>query len=266
MSIPTLASEYSDTAALATRIETHEKYSEHPGDIIRAVIDALGLRGSEDLADIGCGDARFLARLSGSGHSGCLVGVDNSPTMVAVAEGVAGVKGVLADATLMPFGDNKFDVVTARHMLYHLIDPVAALSEFRRITAPSGSVAVTVNHANACGRTHGLVADHARRHGIRPPVGMINAVVNSDTIADMMTGVFGNVALTRHDDALLFTEPASLLRFAASLFSFYGIPTDQPVRAAIRADLSAAIDEWFASNDGDGWRDPKGYSVAVSVA
>ncbi|WP_369797526.1 trans-aconitate 2-methyltransferase [Nocardia sp. CNY236] len=59
---------------------------------------ALALTGSEDLADIGCGDGRFLAQLAEQGHHGRLVGLDNSTAMVAAADTVPGIEGVLGDA------------------------------------------------------------------------------------------------------------------------------------------------------------------------
>ncbi|WP_024800129.1 class I SAM-dependent methyltransferase [Nocardia sp. BMG51109] len=264
MSTPSLSSEYSDSTALATRIETHENYSEYPDNVVAAVINALGLEGSEDVADIGCGDARFLARLASTGHGGRLVGVDNSPAMVAAANRVGRVTGVLADAVRTPFSDSEFDAVTVRHMLYHLDDPMAALEEFRRIAKPWGQVVVTVNHSTTCRRTHELVAEHAERRGITAPAGMINGAVNSGTISDMMAGVFGNVHLDYQDNALVFPEPEPLIRFAESLFSFCGVGADHPERGAILADLTSDVEEWFATHPGGAWRDPKGYVVAVS--
>ncbi|WP_178127713.1 methyltransferase [Nocardia cyriacigeorgica] len=61
-------------------------------------MEALGLAGTEDLADIGCGDARFLARLNDAGHTGRLVGVDTSPAMAAAANAISGVTAVTAEA------------------------------------------------------------------------------------------------------------------------------------------------------------------------
>ncbi|MGQ4600374.1 methyltransferase domain-containing protein [Nocardia sp. R6R-6] len=264
MSAPSLDSEYSDTTALATRIDTHARYSQHPDDPISAVLDALRLTGTEDLADIGCGDARFLMRVADSDHHGRLVGVDNAPAMVAAAAQVPGAAAVLADATRIPFPDNTFDIATARHMLYHLAAPLDALQEWRRITKPSGRVVVTVNHANTCHRTHQLVVEHARRHGITEPAGLMNPDVHSGTIADMMSTVFPRHTVVTCDNTLVFNESAPVLRFAESLFSFCGIAADTPERPQILADLSDTLDTWFDAHPGQQWRDPKGYSIIVA--
>ncbi|MGK8465520.1 class I SAM-dependent methyltransferase [Nocardia cyriacigeorgica] len=115
---PSLTSEYATTTPLQVRIDTHARHSEHPDHPVGTVLAALALTGSEDLADIGCGDGRFLARLAEHRHRGRLVGLDNSTAMVSAADAIPGVEGVLGGAEALPFADDEFDVVTARHMLY----------------------------------------------------------------------------------------------------------------------------------------------------
>ncbi|MEU2035646.1 class I SAM-dependent methyltransferase [Nocardia amamiensis] len=265
MTTPSLATEYADPIPLQVRIATHRKYSERPDDPIAAVLDALRLTGTEDIADIGCGDARFLAQLHAAGHTGRLIGVDTSSAMVAAAAAIPDVSGVLGDARALPFGDAGLDVCTARHMLHHVQDPAAALAEFRRITRPGGTVAIVVNHARSCHRTHELVSAHARNHGLPPTTGMINHTVNSDTVPAMMQDVFGSVRIETCDSALIFDQPGPLVAFAEALFSFCGIAPSEPSRAEILADVTADIERWFDAHPGERWRDPKGYTVATAT-
>jgi len=262
---PTLETEYATLTPLQVRIDTHQRYSEHPDDPDTAVLNALALTGTEVLADIGCGTARFLARLATGGHSGQLIGVDQSPAMVAAARAVNGVHAIQADASRLGFDDGELDVLTARHMLYHLPEPIAALAEFRRVTRPGGTVAVVVNHARTCWRTHDLVASHARNHGIAPVTDLINDNVTSDTLPDMMHDTFGTATVQSYDNALLFREPGPLIAFAEALFVFCGITADHPARSDILAELIADIERWFADHPGQAWRDPKGYTVATSI-
>ncbi|WP_406238332.1 class I SAM-dependent methyltransferase [Nocardia sp. NBC_01009] len=263
-STPSLNSEYFSTTPLQVRIDTHARYSEHPDDPAAAVLEVLDLAGTESLADIGCGDARFLAHLAERGHSGRLVNVDNSAAMVAAATAIPGVDGVLGEATALPLADREFDRTTARHMLYHVPDPVAALREFRRITRPGGRVVVTVNHARTCTRTGELVVSHAQAYGLEPVAELANSV-NSDTLPEMMAEVFTTVSIARFDNALVFDTAPPLIRLAHAMASFCGVGTDSPHRDAILADVATDIHRWFASNPGQVWRDPKGYIVATGI-
>lgn len=265
VTMPSLDVEYDDATSLQVRIATHLNHSERLDDPGDAVLAALGLAGTEDLADIGCGDARFLADLHATGHAGRLVGVDASPTMVAAAAAIPGVTAIRGDAQRLPFRDGEFDICTARHMLYHVPDPLTALSEVRRITRPGGSVAVVVNHARTCDRTRQLVEVHARNYGLTPPDGMINHAVTSDTLPDMMQDVFGNATIETHDNALVFGDPQPLIAFAEALFNFCGIAPDTPTRARILTDLTTEIEHWFTTHPGQQWRDPKGYTIAIAT-
>ena len=49
------------------------------------------------------------------------------------------------DAAALPFSDAAFDVVTARHMLYHVPDVAAVLAEFRRVLKPGGRFLAVTN-------------------------------------------------------------------------------------------------------------------------
>ncbi|MEV6138290.1 class I SAM-dependent methyltransferase [Nocardia sp. NPDC051990] len=257
-----LDAEYADPTPLKVRIDTHEHYSERPDDPIADVLTALELTGTEDLADIGCGDARFLAHLAGGGHQGALVGIDTSPAMVAAANAVPRVRGVFGSADRIPFDDNSFDVLTARHMLYHLPNPVAALREFRRTTKPGGRVAVVVNHPGTHPHTTELVAAHAATYGLD----VADAVtVDSDTLPALMSEVFGEVRIQRSDNALVFDTPDPLVRFAEALFTFYGVTPNHPRRQVILNDLREDVEDWFTHHPGRTWRDPKGYIVATAV-
>lgn len=261
---PSLTSEYATTNPLQVRIDTHARHSEHHDDPIATVLTALALTGTEDLADIGCGDGRFLAHLAEHGHRGRLVGLDNSTAMVIAADALPGVDAVVGDAEALPFADDEFDAVTARHMLYHLPDPNQALRELRRIIHPGGRVAVSVNHPATCARIRQLIIDCAAEYGLAAAAGMVNDV-NSQTLPTMMTTVFGDVRIHQCDNALTFDAPEPLIRFAEALFSFCGVDAAGPHRAAILDAVTGGIRDWFSSHPGQFWRDPKGYIVATAT-
>ncbi|MGO1949271.1 MAG: class I SAM-dependent methyltransferase [Mycobacteriaceae bacterium] len=102
--------------------------------------------------DVGCGPGSITvdiaARIAGLGGAASQVtGVENTEAPLDAARGLAGQRGVDArfmtgDAHALPFAGSSFDIVLAHQVLQHLPDPVAALREFSRVTAPGGLVAV----------------------------------------------------------------------------------------------------------------------------
>ena len=144
-----LSSQYGTDENLRIRIETHRLYTVGP-PLEPAIDAALGLTGGESLLDIGTGPGDFPIRLRNSGHYGKLIGIDQSPGMVAKAKSAnTNITFLQADAQSLPFPDQTFEVVTARHMLYHVPDIPGALAEARRVLKPGGRfLSVTNIHNN----------------------------------------------------------------------------------------------------------------------
>lgn len=73
-----------------------------------------------------------------------VVGVDLSAEIIALARTLnSGVPFRVADALDLPFEDAAFDVVVAGFLVPHLADHARALTEFCRILAPGGVVALS---------------------------------------------------------------------------------------------------------------------------
>jgi SAM-dependent methyltransferase len=129
-------------------------------DLPGLVFDRAALRGDETVADVGCGNGRYLAALSGRGHRGLVVGVDLSVGMLRTAG--AGVL-VAGDAAALPLRSGSVDVALAMHMLYHVPDPATAVRELRRATRPGGRVLVVLNGADHLRELHALLARPGER-------------------------------------------------------------------------------------------------------
>lgn len=102
--------------------------------------EAYGATGRYRVLDVGCGTKPYEPLFSA--HAASYVGVDR------VDNPRAELKGPVED---IPVDDSSFDVVLCNQVLEHCDDPVKAVSELRRVTAPGGRVLVT---------THGVMPYH----------------------------------------------------------------------------------------------------------
>ena len=253
-------SEYLELGPLQTRIDTHRRYSERPEDVEQAVLDALGLGPDDALLDVGCGTGSFLAGLRRRGHRGRLVGLDTSPAAIEALHTNAAVEAVQADAVALPFADREFAVVTARHMLYHVSDPAAAVREAHRVLIARGWFAATVNHHDALPRLDSLLRAVVARHGIAARAGR---PLHAETLPALIAPVFGEVRSIEHRNALVYPTAEAFADYAIAMLSFYGVGQRHPGRAAVVADVVDEAHRRFAACDGP-LRDPKGFSVAVA--
>lgn len=106
------------------------------------------LRPGQTLLDVGCGPGTITADLAELvGPTGRVVAVDSSAEVLEQAAAHVAGRGLdnvvfeVADVHDLRFADGEFDVVHAHQVLQHVADPVAALREMRRVTAPGGTVA-----------------------------------------------------------------------------------------------------------------------------
>ncbi len=97
--------------------------------------------------DVGCGPGTITAGLAARAGAGWVVGIDAAGGVLTLArqeadrQGQSNVGFGIGDAYHLAFGDGTFDVVHAHQVLQHLSDPVAALTEMRRVCRAGGVVA-----------------------------------------------------------------------------------------------------------------------------
>jgi ubiquinone/menaquinone biosynthesis C-methylase UbiE len=106
------------------------------------------LRPGLELLDVGCGPGTITLDLAARVAPGRAVGVDREQNIVEEAERLRADRGVenasfyVGDVYGLEMPDASFDVVHAHQVLQHLKDPVAALTEMRRVLRPEGLLAV----------------------------------------------------------------------------------------------------------------------------
>lgn len=94
-----------------------------------------------DVLDAGCGTGSLSLLLAAAGHR--VTGVDVAPRMIGQARAklaAAGLPGsfLVGDAAAPPTGDDRFDMVLCRHLVWTLPDPEAALRAWVARLRPSG--------------------------------------------------------------------------------------------------------------------------------
>ncbi len=92
------------------------------------------------LLDVACGGGLLAPRLNGAGYAH--VGVDLSPSAVAVARGHGLRHVVRGDALALPFADETADVVAAGEILEHVADLATIVRECCRVLRPGGTLVI----------------------------------------------------------------------------------------------------------------------------
>jgi len=133
------------------------------------VLDLARIRPSDRVLDVGCGTGtQAIAAWRRSQPGGSVVGVDISQRMLAAARRKAGWAGVdialgPADAAVLPFDEDRFDVVTVTTVLHMLPEgrrPLC-LGEASRVLRPGGRLLV-IDYAGDPERRRHLSARHGR--------------------------------------------------------------------------------------------------------
>jgi SAM-dependent methyltransferase len=205
--------QYADSSRLAAR-QLLWSFGSGPS-LYEIVLDRAALRGTEVIADIGCGNGRYLSELRRRGHRGTVLGLDLFEAM-ARAAGTHGATAV-ADAQALPLADDSVDIAMSLHMLYHVPDIAAAINELRRVVRAGGQAIVATN-----GEGHTVEAKEILGQAATAVAG-IAVDPNWDTrrfdtrIAErMLAAVFAEVEVIALGGRFPVPDPAILSAYLAS--------------------------------------------------
>lgn len=98
------------------------------------------------IADLGCGDARTVGdRLKDSGAAYTGVDVSQSAVSAAVSRGLD--VRLIEDISATGLASGSFDAVFVIEVIEHLLDPLSAVREARRLLRPGGHLLITCPNA-----------------------------------------------------------------------------------------------------------------------
>ncbi|MDG4781625.1 methyltransferase domain-containing protein [Micromonospora sp. WMMD961] len=109
-----------------------------------SLLDAANVGAGLRVLDAGTGPGTVAMLACARGAT--VVAVDPEPTMVEMARSrVPSAEEVrLAALPSLPFASGHFDAAVANFVINHVGDPLAAISELRRVVRPAGRIAVTI--------------------------------------------------------------------------------------------------------------------------
>jgi SAM-dependent methyltransferase len=137
---------YATDRALAIRQRTHEQYSVPQINFAEWVLSRTEWHGDECVLDIGTGSGSYFDAIRERIPNGRLIAGDLSFGMVRKARQKHRLDEILnTDVQALPFPRRTFDLVLANHMLYHVPDLNAALSEIHRVLKPTGTLVAATN-------------------------------------------------------------------------------------------------------------------------
>lgn len=216
-----VVSQYKDASKLNTRIDLHTLYSTNKYGWFRWLFDRFDLPSTCHILDVGAGSGDLWLENHDRLADGWTITVtDVFPGMLNKAQkNLAGgdrpFSFAVVDAQAIPFGDERFDVVIANHMLYHVPNLEKALSELRRVLKSGGRF-----YASTVGWTHmqglrDLVCEYD------PDVAPWNAQeavsFALENGRDLLAPWFSGVERQRYPDNLVVIEAEPLVAYMQSM-------------------------------------------------
>ncbi len=236
--------QYRTDANLAARQSIYA-YQRPPVDLISLALDLAGPAGAEVVADIGCGNGRYLAELARRGYAGRVLGVDLSAGMLAAARrrirgaGWPGPALLVADASTLPLRDAAADLTLAMHMLYHVPEPGRAIDELRRVTAPGGRLLVVLNGGDHLAEMRDVIAA-ALTSISGDPVPPARERVSLGRGEELLRRVFGSVSRYDFVSKLVLPGSAPVVDYVRSMSEAKRVAAPELLIAAVADRLPDA--------------------------
>ena len=240
------SAQYADSSKLEARARLLRDFSSAEIGWFSWVARQLHLAPGARILDAGCGPGWFWPEAASVLPRDIeLTLLDQSQGMVDEAMercaplGLGSLHGVTADAVELPFVDASFDAVIAMHMLYHVADPDAAISEFHRVLRPGGVLLITTNGAENMRELYRLTTVFGSAD--MDPSAL---AFDLEQASRLMQSRFGNAALSVHPQAMRVTDQDVIYQALTSY------PPGETATPRQQAAFRTAIADAFAAGGG----------------
>lgn len=229
---------------LATRIAFHEKYTAPYVDFSYWVLDRLPLGDGARVLELGCGNGEFWTKNAKRLPKDLdLILTDVSVGMVEAAEQNLSDAGVSAryqvvSAEDLKVDDEGFDLILAKHMLYHVTDRPRAFSAIRAALNPDGWFCATTNSGSYMQQLQTLLTNEGVEW-----YSNFTDVFTVENGAAQLGEHFDDIVLETLDGQLVVPDADAVTEYVKSTASLF--PEPDLVQSAcenIRPKLQAVID------------------------
>ncbi|MGW3185979.1 class I SAM-dependent methyltransferase [Kitasatospora sp. NPDC001119] len=253
------ATYFRDADALEVKQKIHDRFRTNPKALHDHLLEALALRGTEELLDLGCGNAFVLERLRPHLAAGHLTGVDISPAMLAAARHrLAGVatpcEWIEGSADrLDALADDTFDRVMCVYTAHYVADLDRCFAEARRVLRPGGRFLLTTDRPDSMVEMYDV---HLRAlRALNGPAHLARA--SSKARISLTNGHrhlaphFDQVRLLEWQDQLQFADVQPFLDFYRASYHCSAAsgpaPAPPSLLAALEERVTAAVAEVIAT-------------------
>lgn len=217
-SMNTELKQYRSAANLNARIRLHEKYSISDEGFHEWAYSRMNMRENMRILECGCGPGMLWRKNRDRIPKGCQITLlDMSEGMLKEAcENIGNISGVFieylcGDIQNIPFLGETFDIVIANHMLYHVPDIHKALMDTKRVLVKGGFL-----YASTFGLGHLKELDVLTRKYVEMSQGRKSDRFTLENGRKMIYDVYNNVAVEKHEDALIVTDYHALIDYILS--------------------------------------------------
>jgi ubiquinone/menaquinone biosynthesis C-methylase UbiE len=119
------------------------KWGRYSAATLHRALEAIPAEGHSSLVDVACGTGLLAHMLRQHRPTLSITGVDISPDMLAKArQRIPNITWCIGRAEQLPVESGQFDVLTCTNAFHLVQDAAAALTEFRRVVRPGGTIVI----------------------------------------------------------------------------------------------------------------------------